>query len=334
MLKATKPGMQHNCIPGVFLFHPKSSFLPFNSLINLLRLFLWLPALLLYCSILTAQVNVAVVFDRASIETGDTFVMKVIVSGTNAKPDRVDFSAWKDVLPNENILRRSAWEKSAGRWTSQYTLIFFDALDQELPPLTVLSLAGEPAQSSPVALKVTATPAPNDIEKMEPIRDIKHEPLLWSDFALLLGLIGLGYGIYYFIFKKKKPAPVAIPVEMPAPVEHVLPHALALQKLKKLEQTRPWQHGKIKDYYADLSHILKEYVETRFQVPALESTTREVEILLKNKALQEGRIMTLINVLRQTDLAKYAQALGPDRPHEQFLMKAEEFVQKTADETI
>ena len=294
----------------------------------------WLPALLFYCSALTAQVNVAVVFDRAQIETGDTFVMRVVVSGTNAKPDRIDFSAWKDILPNENILRRSTWEKSAGRWTSQYTLIVFDAVDQEMPPLTVLSLAGEQASSNPVKLKVSATPAPNAIEKMEPVRDIRHEPLLWSDFALLLGLIGLGYGVYHFIFKKKKQAPVVVPVEMPVPVEHVSPHTLALQKLKKLEQTRPWQKGNIKEYYADLSHILKEYVETRFQVPALESTTREVEILLKNKALQEGRIMMLINVLRQTDLAKYAQALGPDRPHEQFLMKAEEFVQKTADETI
>jgi hypothetical protein len=306
------------------------------QLINLLiqKKIAWLSALLLCISLLTAQVNVAVVFDRQNIETGDTFTMRVLVTGTNAKPDRIDLSAWSAVLPTENVLRRSAWTHTADKWVSEYTLLIFDAFEGELPPLGVLSLSGEKALSNPVAIKVTSTPSPDDLEKMEPVRDIRYEPLLWTDYALLLGILVALYTVYLFLIRKKKKPPVQIQalVAVAAPV--VPPHIIALQKLKKLEQAKPWKSGDIKGYYADLSSILKEYLENKYHILALESTTREVEILLKKIPLQEGRTMALLTVLRQTDLAKYAQALDPGKPHEQFLLKAEEFVHKTAEETI
>ena len=133
---------------------------------------------------LPAQTSVALVFNDQDIETGDTFSVRVLVSGTNARPDRVNFSAWRDFLPPENILRSSAWTRSGNNWVSEHKLIVFDAVVTIMPPFSVYLLAGEPVFSNPIKWKVRATATNGELYDMAPQRDIRREALQWTDFAL------------------------------------------------------------------------------------------------------------------------------------------------------
>ena len=170
---------------------------------------------------------------------------------------------------------------------------------------------------------------------MAPQRDIRREALQWTDFALLAALLVVLYGLYRVFFQKKKKALVVNPPQQEAPVSTApaVPfHELALQELKRLEREKPWLKGKVKSYYSDLSHILNQYIESQYKVPALESTTRELEILLRSTPFPPQRMELLLGVLRQADLVKYAQAHEQKQAHEHYLLKAEELIKKTATE--
>ena len=77
------------------------------------------------------------VFDRSDIETGDTFVLRILVSGTEARPDRADFRPWSRWIPAENVLSAGQWTRSGAQWINNYTLIAFDSFHTTLPSLPV-----------------------------------------------------------------------------------------------------------------------------------------------------------------------------------------------------
>jgi len=54
------------------------------------------------------------------------------------------------------------------------------------------------------------------------------------------------------------------------------PHEVALEALARLEASPLLERGEVKEYHIQVSDILREYVEGRFHVPALEMTTRDL----------------------------------------------------------
>lgn len=83
-------------------------------------------------------------------------------------------------------------------------------------------------------------------------------------------------------------------------------------------------------YYAALSLIIREYLEARYRIPALESTTREIAALLKNTGFPDEQQAALDFLLQQTDLVKYAEMQPPRTFHEQALEKARQLILKTS----
>jgi hypothetical protein len=55
-----------------------------------------------------------------------------------------------------------------------------------------------------------------------------------------------------------------------------LPEVIALRELEHLKAEKPWMHNKAKLYHTRLSEILRNYVEGRFHIMALEQTTEEI----------------------------------------------------------
>ncbi len=279
------------------------------------------------------------VFTRPTVETGDSIGLRIVVSGTSAKPDRVDFGNWAAFLPDEQVLRRGDWQQSGGKWVSDYTLVIFDSVNQMVPPLAVRLLSGDSVRTNPMQLAVMPVRVSGGLSELAAIRGLHAEALAWTDFALLVGgAFALGGIALFFINRKnrrKRPiAPVqqAITPEKPADLPPPTPaHTLALQELARLGREKPWQKGNIKEYYAELSLIVRQYLEARYQISAPESTTREIEAMLRQTGFPKERMGDLRKILEQSDLAKYAQDLGTDRPHETYLLRSEEIIHQTAD---
>ncbi len=261
------------------------------------------------------------------------------MSGTSAKPDRVDFGNWAAFLPDEaQVLTRGDWQQSGGKWVRNYTLIIFDSVNQIVPPLAVHLLSGDSVLTNPMQLAVMPVRVSGDLSELAPIRGLHAESLAWTDFALLVGgAFALGGIALFFINRKKRRARPTPPVqqtvvEKPADLPPPTPaHTLALQELARLGREKPWQKGNIKEYYAELSLIVRQYLEARYQISAPESTTREIEAMLRQTGFPKERMGDLRKILEQSDLAKYAQDLGSDRPHETYLLRSEEIIKQTAD---
>lgn len=137
-------------------------------------------------------------------------------------------------------------------------------------------------------------------------------PMTWMEYIqtyyyyglIVIGIILLIALITYFLRRKKE-----ITVEKVIIASHV--HAL--DRLHKLQKEQLWESGMVKAYYIQLSDILREYIENRFEIPVKESTTVEIKHLLKPLDLDKALRKELINLLRTSDLVKFAKA----NPHTQ-----------------
>ncbi len=139
--------------------------------------------------------------------------------------------------------------------------------------------------------------------------------------AALLGML-----LIWFLWTKTRNRKT----EVVAEVEEVKPaHIIALDKLNGLKEEELWQKGQIKEYQSKLTFAIREYLENRYDIQALESTTDEISRELKKHDFAGQDEMALKEILQVADLVKFAKATPDVSVHERFLDKAVDFVNKT-----
>lgn len=273
---------------------------------------------------LFAQPVANAVLSQTTVETGDTFNLRILLRNAPAEPLKVDFSSWAPFITTQNIVSESKWSRNGGRWQRQYTLILFDSARLSLPSLPVLLRSGEKVLTNTVEMSVNPTPSGAEISDAETIRDIVREPVHWTDYWpwAAAGVVAL---VLFLMFGRKKPKPVQV-VAPPPPVIETPPHETTLQQLAWLEQQKPWKNGQTEQFYADLSMIMRTYLERRYKIPALESTTREILPLLKQTDFPDQQSKNLKDLLQQSDMAKFAAQPPTEQFHEKNLHHARELV--------
>ena len=149
--------------------------------------------------------------------------------------------------------------------------------------------------------------------KKYPIKTIKAEPYTLDDFIiyiyiLIAALAIIGFWIYWFVIKKQK-------TEEEEPTYRALPpYDEAIYKLNELDEKLLWQNNKIKEYYSELTEIVRGYIERELKVPALEKTTDDILETLKdfNEAetisTSKETIKKLKELLQEADLVKFAKS--------------------------
>ena len=143
----------------------------------------------------------------------------------------------------------------------------------------------------------------------------------WIIAAIIFFTLFLGFLIYYFLRKYKKNGTILKPKII------IPPHISALNKLHKLNKEKLWQKGELKEYYARISTIIREYIELRFQFNALELPTRDILSYLKN--LPENEVKILEAILKKADNIKYAKGLSLDEENKLIIQQSVEFIKKT-----
>ncbi len=164
---------------------------------------------------------------------------------------------------------------------------------------------------------------------ISPIKTIIKEPVQLSDYAVYFYFIGgvLGFWLVYVLYgrnaQKKELAPIPkVQIVIPA-------HKIALGKLHELDDKKLWQTGNIKGYQSELTYIVREYLENRYGVIALEMTTDEIVQSLKKRDLEKHHIDELRNILQVADLVKFAKSKPNVNIHREFMDKAVTFVKET-----
>ena len=148
--------------------------------------------------------------------------------------------------------------------------------------------------------------------------------LITAGVLLVIGLI-----IWWLMRRgqKQSEAPIPPPVIRPA-------HEIALEQLSLLRHEELWQKGEIKSYQSRLTDIIREYIERRYNVLALESTTFEIIAFLKDKNISTELKTKLREMLEVADLVKFAKAKPPENIHEKLMDDAVNFVKTTRERSI
>lgn len=91
------------------------------------------------------------------------------------------------------------------------------------------------------------------------------------------------------------------------------PHQVALDELVRIEQLRLPEKGRFKKHYTLVSDCVRVYGERSFGIPVLERTTSEVRAGLKATDLSPALRHSLLGLLGESDLVKFAR-FTPDVP--------------------
>lgn len=247
------------------------------------------------------------------------------VSSTDFSPDTISFTEWEK-LGIETLTPQQWQNERTDGYHQMIRVVAFDTGYIKLPPLQLTfetNLGRDTTYSNDLVLEVSGITI--DSTGLAPIKPILREPFKFRDampyvIALVLGLLLIGF----IFFRKKKMVPEPTIVEIPIP-----PDEIALTDLEKLRGKKLWQQGKIKDYQSELTHIIRAYIEARFAIPALESTTSEILQYPVVRQLNETLLQDLDQILNIADLIKFAKAQPDVGVHEQFMQKAEHFVLTT-----
>lgn len=104
---------------------------------------------------------------------------------------------------------------------------------------------------------------------------------------------------------------------------------VAMKMLKDLRQKKLWQKGRVKDYYSELSMILRTYMDHQWSINAKEMVTDEILSALEGLSLPKELQDELQNFLQESDLVKFAKALPSEDAHVSSMKTAVHFVQVT-----
>jgi len=213
------------------------------------------------------------------------------------------------------------------------TVTAFDSGYQTIPPVEFLyTLPGEsvPQRISTDSLILYVRSV--EVDTTRAIRDIKptmEAPLtlaeLWPVFTGL-AVVGLIAGfIWYYLWRRKmkKPLfPVIRKQQLPAWQQ-------ALEQLNQIDSRKLWQNGKYKEYYTEITDVLRTYLEDQFQIPAMEMISSEIiESMEQNTVLNQHKEKAM-QVLNLADLVKFAKELPLPTENQLSMENTREFVNGT-----
>jgi hypothetical protein len=291
--------------------------------------------LLLWPILAQAQVPSASL-DTAVLRIGEQVELLLSIDlPTDAPAGMVNWPVFGDTLINQlEVVRKGSVDSvqdAAGlHLTQRIFLTSFDTGHWAIPPFTFM-VSGSPRETRPLLIEVRNV-ALDDPKVQRPAKTIYEVPFsigYWIRAHLVELLAGLGAlvliiaGLFYLTRKRKTvPAPV-----VEAPMEPV--HLRTLRSLRELDASRLWQQGEHKAYHSRITDLLRSYIEERYQVPAMESSTDELLQELGVSPMNNEQRTHLENMLRLADLVKFAKAKPTPAENEQMMAGAIRFVEAT-----
>ena len=219
----------------------------------------------------------------------------------------------------------------------QWTITAFDSGAYIFPGIAVLSPDSQLlAQSQPLPFFVNTVV----VDTTAAIRDIKgiaRVPLTFKEILpyLLIGLAAaavLALLVWFILKHERKNKPQKKVVKKAKPKEK--PDITALRELEKLKIRKLWQNGQIKQYYSELTDIVRTYIDGRYDINAMEMITADILKELDDAGLPHKLHQELEQTLTTADLVKFAKMEPLPDDHDRCFKQAVEFVRETAEKEL
>jgi len=303
--------------------------------------------ILLYLSFISVvsfaqQIEVSSKIDTNLITIGDQFTLTLDLK----KPinEDVSFPMLLDTISKEIEIVEEKPVDTLGisndiiSLQKKYTLTSFDSGMYVLPQFNFTINATDTdtvVTQETILLQVLTMQVDTTQQKIADIKEPFEAPMTFMEFLdeyymyilgtlILIALIILGL---WYRKKLKNAEPKEKPkVEKPKEPAHLI----ALRDLEALKEQKLWQNNRVKEYYVELTDILRKYLFNRFDVYAMEMTSdeilaavtqiSEVNEELKNKTRQ---------FLTIADFVKFAKANPLPNDHDTSMKTVYTFVEET-----
>lgn len=221
-------------------------------------------------------------------------------------------------------------KKNLAQLRGRILLTSFDSGAFRLPPPIILveKDGGSEADTLKIDSKTlyvntipvdTATFKIYDIKPQETYPVTFKEVLPW--ILLGLGIAALIWAIARYIVMRRKNKDF-----FGRSIESDPPHIVALKKLEKIRSDKLWQNGKEKLFYTGVTDAVREYIDKRYGVRAMEQTSSEIMDSLKDKQIEEKVLSDLGAMFITSDLVKFAKHTPGAEDNEKAIPAAVNFV--------
>ena len=276
--------------------------------------------------------------DTSSIRIGEQVMLRL--NATLPKSASIYWPAIADTLTasvevaSKSKVDTNATSRNEFVTYSQTILITsFDTGYHYIPPFAInYSYSGDSSRHELLSEGIYLNVRTVEVDTTRAIRDIRgpmQAPLTFAEIAPFLAgaviicfIIGL---VWYYIWRKRmnKPLfPVITRIQGP-------PWQTALQSLDLLEEQKLWQNGKIKEYYTELTDIIRHYLFQQHGIEAMEMITSEILSAYDTAGLPPDSRSILGNILIQADYAKFAKASPQRTENELSMTNSRQFIEAT-----
>jgi len=219
-------------------------------------------------------------------------------------PEGQTFSPFETIefYPIDTITKNHLFELK-----KTYGITSFDSGIYNLPKQHIL-IDDNPIEARGYEIKVRQVEVDTLAQPMHTIKPfiaVKSVPFEWQKLLLwILGISIIGTIIGFFLYKKKK--------ETSEKILLLPPLDEAILALKNLDASEYIQQNNSKEYYSELTTILKRYLDREVLHNALESTTKELMTYLymlrdsQKVPFNRELLRELEDILKRADLIKFA----------------------------
>lgn len=254
--------------------------------------------------------------DSAHLLMGNQIGLKLTVTQSDATPGIVkapiDSLMPIELVAKDSLPQLAAESSGEGKYvfTALYKLQAFDSGDYRIPPFVYVA-GRDTVFSNSAFLKVI----PVDVSEMtdiDPAEGAGSFKAKWYDwmpdfltdywYFILLGIVIIAGGICTYLILSKKVAVNILPKKKERP-----PYLVAMDKLEKLKAKHLWEQGFEKPFYTELTEILREYLDRRFGINAMEMTSSQILRALKERGDSQMPNELMQQVLEIADYVKFAR---------------------------
>ena len=273
--------------------------------------------------------------DTTNIRIGEQFQLKISVAETQ------NVIIPKIQLKGLEVIDSTRIDTIKNSLIRRYILTGFDSGAFYIPQQQIF-VKNQAFLTDSLLVNVATIAVDTTKVKKFPIKSIKKEPYTFDDFKIYIYLILailaiIGFWIYWFVVRKRKETEDAPTYRTLPPFEE------AILRLTELDEKLLWQNNKIKEYYSELTEIVRGYIERELKVPALENTTDEVLAMIKDfknaDSIETSKetIKKLKDLLQEADLVKFAKSkplaieIEDDRRDAEFIignLKPKQIIEK------
>ncbi|MCI5982613.1 MAG: hypothetical protein MRZ71_06190 [Bacteroidales bacterium] len=235
----------------------------------------------------------------------------------------------------------TTYEGELRKIAMRYIITSFDTGLHYVPPIPVLILPDSTQALTPEFALSVINPfqqmeydEQSGVAKICDINSAEDAPFQWRELLLywpwalgLLLLVGLVFlGLWLYKKYGHKQSGLVTTVKLPDEPCDVI----ALRDLERIKDERPWMHGRVKEFYSDLTDTLRRYVQLRFNVKAMEATSSElIDSLLPLLRDKKEDLRAIERILQQADFAKFAKLVPSPQESDQDVADAINFVRNT-----